>query len=339
MARRLAGLVVLGALLVAVPRSARGDDAALTEARARLAEGKALYAQGRFEESRVKYMQACAVLPTPNCLRGLAVSEFAAGHLVEAQEHLRGVLADGTSLDEPSRRELTGMLGQAEGKTGHIAVEVPSGTRVRVADGPWRVAPVARPFDVVAGSVVVDAEGQGRTVRVEVDAPAGQVVQVRLFQTVKEGPPPPASPDKTAPPPPASSPRGVPAHTVVALSLGALAAGALVTGVVLRVQADDASAVVDDLRRGLAQPDSACTGVGSSSCARRAEAADDERRLGTASTVAFVGAGALAAGALAAWLAWPGAAPHVSSMRSPSNLSVRAAMVPSGGGLQVGGTF
>ncbi len=149
------------------------------EAKKRMGEAKALYGKGEFEQSRLKYVEACSIARTDNCVRSLAVAELAAGRPADAYVHFQEVAkgAAAVRLDPRAARELNELVQEAYAKCGHVEVVAPSGTLLAVDEK----SPGAVPSEAIAvdpGPHTFEAQRGERHKRVTQDAPAGSVVRV-----------------------------------------------------------------------------------------------------------------------------------------------------------------
>ena len=171
--------LLLGAALWCAAGTASAQSANLAEAKKRMTEAKALYGKGDFEEARLKYVEACSIARTDNCVRSLAVAELAAGRPADAYVHFQEVQksAGAAKLDPRAAKELNELVQEAYGKCGHVEVSAPPGTLLAIDSG----AAVAVPRDVIAvepGEHSFEATRGDRHKRVMQDAPAGKVVRV-----------------------------------------------------------------------------------------------------------------------------------------------------------------
>jgi hypothetical protein len=117
---------------------------------------------------------------------------------------------------------------------------------------------------------------------------------------------------------------------VVAGALGVAALGSLGTGIAFVLQANQKSQKAANLRNGLAS--NACTGVSTTMCQSLSDAVQAQHSDTNVATGLFVGAGVLAAGAVAAWLFWPG-------MGRGASPSAGVAPLPQGGLFYVAGSL
>jgi hypothetical protein len=175
--------------------AARAADTAYAEAKQRMVEGKALYDQGKFEEARVKYAQACGVLRTDNCLRSLAAASLRAGKALDAYKAFKELTSrpDAMSALAPQiRDQVTAMAKEAYEKTAHLAIVGPANARVSVDGKDVGLTPLATEVDLESGRHVVELDG-GATRKMEVDAASGKVTSVK-FQEEKSPATQPAAP-------------------------------------------------------------------------------------------------------------------------------------------------
>jgi hypothetical protein len=116
-----------------------------------------------------------------------------------------------------------------------------------------------------------------------------------------------AAPDTTAddqePPPPPPEPLASPRH-LTAAGLLVAGLGAAGVGLYFSVRAGQDGQSAANLRGSL--PTSACTGASTPSCQSLADTVQSQHSETNAATGLFVGAGVLAAGAIATWFLWPG---------------------------------
>ncbi len=144
-----------------------------------MGEAKALYGKGEFEQSRLKYVEACSIARTDNCVRSLAVAELAAGRPADAYVHFQEVAkgAAAVRLDPRAARELNELVQEAYAKCGHVEVVAPPGTLLAVDEK----SPGAVPSEAIAvdpGPHTFEAQRGERHKRVTQDEPAGSVVRV-----------------------------------------------------------------------------------------------------------------------------------------------------------------
>ena len=144
-----------------------------------MGEAKALYGRGDFEQSRLKYVEACSIARTDNCVRSLAVAELAAGRPADAYVHFQEVAkgAAAVRLDPRAARELNELVQEAYGKSGHVEVVAPVGTLLSVDDKSAGAVP-SEAIAVDPGTHTFEGQRGERHKRVTQDAPAGKVVRV-----------------------------------------------------------------------------------------------------------------------------------------------------------------
>jgi hypothetical protein len=162
---------------------ASAQSANLAEAKKRMTEAKALYGKGDFEQSRLKYVEACSIARTDNCIRSLAVAELAAGRPADAYVHFQEVARStgAAKLSPAAARDLNELIQEAYAKCGHVEVSAPSGTLLSIDDQPAAGVPA----DVVAvapGSHTFEAQRGDRHKRVVLEATVGKVVRVAFTE-------------------------------------------------------------------------------------------------------------------------------------------------------------
>jgi hypothetical protein len=340
MKRTLALALLAGALILTTASvSYATDEAAEHEAQARFEEGLRRVKAGDLEGARVSFLQAYAVLHRPRILMNLALCEEKTGHSTEALTHFKQVTRDALATDADREDAQTHAAGLA-GLVGHVEVKAPAGVVLMVDGGsPAGTTPLTEPLDVTPGHHVIEAKLAQGTQAVVVDVTAGQVAHIRFGQ---EEPRPAAAarataaatgsatataaaPGSATAAPPGSATAAGPANalaepgaetpsrgpgaarTVVAVSLGALGAGAIAAGVGFAVGADNAASDIQRLKR---DNPSCPPSPPSGGCQQLASAAQTRADDINAARVFFVTGGVLLAGGLAAWLFWPRANSH-----------------------------
>lgn len=177
--RALVG-VVFAALLVAAPASA--DDAVEAAAKARYAKGVKLYAQGRYEEARVEFLQASTLTKHISVKVGLGLASARVGRWVDALHAYEGI--DETNLNPKQREALESGRREARGHVGRLKFEVPDGAEVTI-DGKRADHDVRDPLDVAIGkhAVVVKHHDETREMTVDVAPEATADVKASFVPT------------------------------------------------------------------------------------------------------------------------------------------------------------
>jgi hypothetical protein len=187
--------------------------------------------------------------------------------MVEALAHLR--LAVGWSgWTAEQRRVVQENLDDAYAATGHLAIRTTNGAHVAI-DGVAleAAAPLDAVVDVAAGMRKVEAGLGPRTVRAEVDAQAGKIVEVTLLLPAEAAQPAPVKPafvsDPTPPGAEVLSERDAPTWWTVphavAVGVGATAVLGAGLGVYFEAASHAASSDASTLRASIAG--GACAGV------------------------------------------------------------------------------
>lgn len=341
--------IVLGAALAASAASA-ADSPEVTEAKKRFAEGKSLFSEHKYEEARLKYVQACAVLRTDNCLRGLAITELKADKPVDSYRHFKELFDDPKAIagiDAAGLRDLQAMRDEAYAKSGHLAVDAPAGLAIMVDGVEAGLTPIRDTVDVTPGAHQVAVRGDSQRA-LSVTALAGQVVKVRFDEHLAAPNGTPQTPAPAAMVTPAPLAMAMPAssdaaaerantrpsdmpRTVTILALGGAAVVAAGLGVYFLTQAGSAD---DDVTRLKAQNPN-CAGSTSQGCADLASAADSRTTDRNLATISFVGTGAFAVGAVATYFLWPTAARSATT----GAFVVHPLLPPQGAGLHIAGRF
>jgi hypothetical protein len=281
----------------AFPGSARADDAATVEAKARFEEGLNLADAGKHEPARLKFQQAWAVFKSPTVLFNLARTEQLTGHELEALEHYRLFLRVGATdvkITDAMRDKAKQNAAELARKVGQIAIEVPASARVSVDGKPLDEAP-RDPVAVQPGKHSVEATYDGRVKSVSVECPAGDVVKARIDFDAAGGS------STTEPPPVGGSHHGA-GRWIVPAALGVAGLVGIGVGVGFGLKSQSAKTDAEDLRR---QSPGLCAAPELASCASYDAKRSDATSAGTVSTVGYVAGGVLLAGAVTTFLLWP----------------------------------
>jgi hypothetical protein len=210
--------------------------------------------------------------------------------------------------------------------------------KVTFDGAPFATTLTGKPMEADAGEHVVRFEREGSIpVEQKLLLRAGErarVVSVTLLPV-----PVPRDADASAseteeaeaPPPPPPPEPVFSAHHVTSGAIGLGAVAAAVTAVAFLVESNKKQSDAQNIRGNL--PSDACTGVSSAFCSHLAQEVQSQHDELNIATGFFIGAGALAVGAVASWVFWPkqeGQAPQTTGSLVP---------VPGGATLQVTGTF
>ena len=284
---------VLSALAFA--RLAHADDAAMAEAQARFKEGLELADNAKFEEARLKFLQAFAVLKAPAVLFNLASTEQKTGHDVEAIEHYRAFLKtsiNDTRITDAMRDKAKQNIDDLLKKVGQVEIDAPDGTKVTVDGKPVEDA-TTEPVPVAPGKHKIEAAFSGKIKSITLDCPLGQVTKAKIeFDS---------GPDNTYAPPEGSRGAGWSAGRIVTVS--GLAAVAITGGVLSLVFRGNAQDNVDESKARL--QGRSCIGISSEDCTIARQLKDDRDTNVMLSTVSLVGGAVFAAGAVTAAVFWP----------------------------------
>jgi hypothetical protein len=285
--------LLAAALVLGSSHALAQSEAAEREARVRFQEGKQLYADGKIDEARLKFLQACAVLKDVVCERSLAVAEFFSGHYVDAYPRLEKILASGVLKSEPDvEREFQRMRDESYAKIGHLDVQAPPGAQIRVDDAiDAGNAPLKELIRVTAGKHVVSVQVETKIERQEVDCAAGKVVKVDFMQKFgfATGSPPPVAEggEKKVMWPPPIGP-------IILAGVGAVGLGVgFGLGVASMSKGDEAKTL------------GPCNGPNDPACAPARSTRDSQAALAGASTAALVAGGVMIAGAVVWWVLAP----------------------------------
>jgi hypothetical protein len=343
--KRSALLAVACTAALAARGSARADDAAnVREAKVRFQEGLTLHDQGHDEEARLKFLEAYAVLKSPNLLFNLARSEQLSGHEVDAMGHYEAyVHIEDPKVGDADRADARQHMAEIAPHVGQVAVMAATGAHITL-DGRsiGQDAPLAEAVPVAPGKHAVGAQTADGVVRsIDVVAGAGSTVTADFTQTQATTSSPPTSPASTEPPvspqphdvPPASAGSGgsfwTPTRAAGAVAFGA-GVVSLAVGFVFAGQASSAADRASMLSASIG-PSGCASMPASSSCADLQSAHSDQSQDHTLNLV-FVSVGAAAVVAGAVLFFWP--RPH--SQRATALVPMAS---PQSGGLMLRGAF
>lgn len=299
MKRYLRAACILSAL--AFTTVARADDTAMAEAQARFKEGLDLADSGKFEEARLKFLQASAVRnPPPSVLYNLAVAEQKTGHDVEAVDHYRAFLTKSTNdarIPDAMRDKAKQNIALLLPKVAQLDIDVPSGAKVSVDGKPLDELP-KEALAVSGGRHTVEASLNGRVKSVSVDALVGQVTKAKV--DLDSG----AVAAPAAPPPVAGGGERTTAGWAVPITLGVLGVGGLVLGGVFAGASQSSKDESEGMRR-TAGGAGVCAPPGGTACEAYREKRSDAESQATLSYVGYVTGGVLLAAGVATFIFWP----------------------------------
>jgi hypothetical protein len=313
--------LVLSALAFAT--TSHADDAAMAEAQARFKEGLDLADGGKFEEARLKFLQASVVLKAPAVLYNLATTEQKTGHDVEAVDHYRAFLKGSVNdtritdaMREKARQNITTLLP----KVAQVDIVVSPTAKVSVDGKPLDETP-KEPVAVTGGRHTIEVSLSGKVKSVDIDAVVGEVTRAKVDFDGSDS-------TTTAPPPVSPSSERTKAGWIVPITLGVLGVGGLVMGGVF---ASASQSSKDDSVAARRAAPGLCAAPGGPACDHYRSLRDDASSQATLSYVGYVSGGVLLAASVATFIFWP-----KSSSSSPAQGMRLAPIVGSHGG---GGTF
>ena len=307
-------------MLTAVLLTALAGDALADERQAKahalMDEGAALIDKKREAEGYEKFKEAYSIYPSPNYLFAMATSEQALGRPLEALRHYRQALQDPTLFTKNADRAKIA-IAQLESKFGRIVVNAPPDS-VLTIDGSKYDRKLDQPIDVDPGSHTFVATKGDRQASGTINVAAGHEETLTLAFPPEGAP----LPDPSSPLPPSVEPSTEPRTersrlgVAVPIALGALAVVSASFGVGFLVDSNVKANRARDFNRRYSG--GACNAT-TEACQSYDLKSDAASRSRTVSTVAFIGAGALAAGAIATFLFWPkGSERRVGTGSTPS---------------------
>ncbi len=231
---------------MALASTAGADNARTAEAEARFNEGVKLADSGSYDQARLKFLQALEMKKVASVLFNLAGAEMRTGHEVEAVEHYRAFLkiapADPRVTDALTDAA-KGKIGELLKKIGQIEIEAPQEAKISV-DGRWLEVTPNEPVPVSPGKHSAKASLNGKTININVDAPAGEIAKAK-FEF-------PANDSASTPPAPAVGGEGerTTVGWVVPIGLGVLGVAGVVMGAVFASASNGSKDELDAQRQG-----------------------------------------------------------------------------------------
>jgi hypothetical protein len=179
---------------------------------------------------------------------------------------------------------------------------------VTLDDTPFATLLDGKPVPIDTGPHVLRFQrGSGAPVEQKLVVRAGErarVVSVTLPSENAGESTPESPPEQTEKPPPPPEPLLSPRHvTTAAIALGALAAAG--TGLAFVLQSNSQSTTAHGLQSQLGSPSACSPSPAPPQCPLLTDAVNSQHSDMNVATGLFVGAGALLAGAVAAWFVWP----------------------------------
>ena len=233
-------VALLGAPLGAASAKPQSEESTKTEARARLERGRQLYAEGAFEAALVEFQRAYELNPSYKILYNIGLIEQQLNDFVAALRNYQRYLVEGKGEIPASRRtEVEKSIATLKQSVATVVVTVDlADAEVSIDDVAIGRSPLPEPVMVNAGHRRVVATKDGRSAVKVVSVAGGDTSAL----TLEIGAPPKPSLATTTTTvardvePPSPSKRSTIPWVGVAVT-GALAAGAVVTGVLaLRAQ-------------------------------------------------------------------------------------------------------
>lgn len=174
--------LALCAVSVAAPHDARAQSDAATSANRVHQEGVALSREGRWREALTRFEQACALLPSPACMRWQVVAQHRLGNAVDAARALARYDALRSDASHPEVEQVRAAVLGAVARI-RLVPQAPLAAGSTLAiDG--RAVPAAALDDVVVltpGAHLVDLRSPGcDPVRLELQVAGGQERAVDL---------------------------------------------------------------------------------------------------------------------------------------------------------------
>jgi hypothetical protein len=339
-------VAVVAAVITMAPTYARAGDTRAAEVA--FEAGRVLFGRKDYAAAAQDFAHAYREVPLPKYLWNLALSEFRSGAYWAAYGHLTQYKMDPGAARE-NLAHVDDVLRHTEEHLGHLTVEAPAGFDVTVDGIPVGAAPLPsavvvdpdRSHDVTAdrgaSHLVAHVEAPGRAnARVQLVEPTSPPTGAAASPLGTQGP-------EAAPlhPPGGEKPRSMAGRNITVISLAGLAAASVgvAVGFALTSRSEASTAAnlrldlnADATRAGLPRASICSLRPALPDCANLSTAMQRQNSAAWISDAFYIGAGALAAGALATFLLWPRSSPRASAWIVPS-------ASPSSAGILVGGSL
>jgi hypothetical protein len=335
-------VAVVGVVIAMAPQDARAGGAQAAEVA--FEAGRAAFDHKDYAAARREFARAYREVPLPKYLWNLGLSEFRSGAYWSAYGHFAQYKTDPGAARE-NLAHLDEVLRHTEEHLGHLTVDAPAGFEVTVDGIDRGAAPLPsavvvdpdRPHDVTA-------DHGASHLLAHVDAPGLAAARVQLAEPI--APPAAAHPSQGSEPVLTTAgqdakPRSMAGRNITVIALGGLAAASVGVAVGFALNSRSEASTAANLRANL-DSDPMATGLPTASicslrpaladCANLSSATQRQSSAAWTSDGFYIGAGVLAAGALATFLLWPRSSPVSSAWVLPS-------VSPSSAGVTVGGSL
>lgn len=292
------------------------DELAKKNALQRFEEGVVLVDKGQYEEARLKFVQAYAVIQKPTLLFNLAVTEQKTNRAPSAAGHFRKLLKDPTTPAN-LRTKAEKMMAEIAPTLAHVVVTAPDGADVSVDGAVVGRAPLEDPVDVTPGAHDFGIRLQDRHVESHRDMKPGdeQRIELRFVDT---------APTVTATATTAVDAGAPPGHDelarptvgyVVPLVVTVLGVAGIGTGGGLALASQGAH---DDARTA----GQSCATSNPTACTNALNAKGRADSLATGAIASYIIGGVLVATGLVTFFVWPKSRVHVDGAVSPTSAAL-----------------
>lgn len=312
--KRLISIAAL--MLVSLAAAAQGaDELARKNALQRFDEGVVLVDKGQYEEARLKFVQAYAVIQKPALLFNLAVTETKTNHAPSAAAHFRKLLKD-SSTPVNLRTKAEKLMSELGPTLARIVVRAPNGADVSIDGLIVGRAPLEDPIDVLPGAHDVGIRLEDRHMETRREARPGEEQQIEL-SFVEAAPSSTATIGDAGAPPPKGNDESVRPTTgyVVPIVIGGVGLASIATGAGLALASQGAHA--DAVTAG-----TSCASQNADACTRAASAKSRADTFAAVGVGGYIVGGVLVATSLITFFLWPKSIVHVDAAISPTGGAV-----------------
>ncbi len=309
-------ILLASMMFVALSAAAQtADELAKKNALLRFDEGVVLVDKGQYEEARLKFVQAYAVIQKPALLFNLAVTEQKTNRAPIAAAHFRKLLKDATTPPN-LRARAEKLMAELSPTLARIVLSAPDGADVSVDGAVVGRAPLEDPVDVTPGPHDFGIRMQDRHVEAHRETKAGeeQRLELRFADVVPTATTSSVTTDGGAPPMHDEFVRPAVGY-IVPLVIGGFGVAGLATGGGLAL----ASQSAHDEARASGQ---SCSVANAAACTTASDAKNRADSLATGAIASYVIDGVFLATGLVTLFVWPKSRVHVDGAVSPTGAAM-----------------
>jgi len=230
--KKLFPFALVAALAASVPTGAYAADAnAQQSAGAHFERGVALYSEADYKAALTEFNRAYELAPNPLVLYNIGQAQFQLRNYAGALTTFERYLTE-AGANPPHAQEVQQSIETLKTRVGRVDVDANVPSEITIDDEPQGKTPLVKLLVSVGRHKVVAKHAGSPPQERTIDIAAGDALPVSFkFESAAAGP------RDLSPPPPAAKDDSPPYATIAWITTGALAAGAVVTGVVATTSA------------------------------------------------------------------------------------------------------